>query len=83
MLAFFRGEAFRPNGRPIDLTQSPMVTRDDIPVAFIDGPTVEAIVKRMGEHWYVDAYAVGATDLWWIGPPYCTDYRTFLPAGAC
>lgn len=82
-VGFFRGEALRPNGQPIDLTQTPMVTRDDNPVWSIDGPTVEAFVKRIGGHWYIDAYAVGATDVWWIGPPYCTDYSTLLPAGAC
>ena len=82
-VGLFRGAAQRPGGQQIEITQTPMVTRDDIPVDFIDGPTVEAFVKRLDGHWYIDAYAVGATDVWWIGPPYCADYSTLLPTGAC
>ena len=80
---FFMGTASRPGGVPIDITQTPLVTRDEIPVDFIDGASVQAFVMRAGDHWYVDAYAVGATDVWWMGPPFCAHYSAFLPAGAC
>jgi len=80
---FFMGTASRPGGVPIDITQTPLVTRDEIPVDFIDGASVQAFMMRAGDHWYVDAYAVGATDVWWMGPPFCAHYSAFLPAGAC
>lgn len=80
---FFMGTANRPGGRAIDLVQTPLAIRDEIPVDFIDGSSVQAFVKRLNGHWYIDDYAVGATDVWWIGPPYCEDYSAFLPAGAC
>ena len=80
---FLRGTATRPDGTAINISQSPLVTRDEIPEDFIDGSSVQAFVKQLGGHWYVDAYSVGATDVWWIGPPYCDNYSAFLPEAAC
>lgn len=81
--AFLMAEATRPGGQQIDLTQTPLVLRDGIPTDFIDGASVQAFLKRLDGHWYVEAYAVGATDVWWAGPPYCADYGEMLPQGAC
>ncbi|MEJ6397212.1 hypothetical protein [Yoonia sp. 208BN28-4] len=77
-------EAQRPGGAPIDISQSPMVLRDGEPEWSIDGPTVTAFVVRMADGaWRVDEYAIGATDVWWAGDPYCADYASVLPAMVC
>jgi hypothetical protein len=77
------GYAQRPGGVPIDMSQTPMVLRDRQSPDTIDGPTVQAFVTQLNGHWYVHEYAVGPTDVWWMGDPYCENYSAFLPEQAC
>ena len=80
-VAFVRGvTAMRPGGVPIDLSQTPLFHSGD---ENIYSTNVQAFVKRIDGHWEVDVYVVDPTDIWWIGPPYCDDYATLLPTGAC
>lgn len=81
--AFAQVMAQRPGGVAIDIASTPLAQRDQIPTDFIDGPRMEAFLMRENGFWYIDAYAIGATDVWWVGPPYCADYAQFLPDGAC
>ena len=81
--AFARVMAQRPGGTPISIVETPMVQRDQMPIDLIDGPRMEAFLVNANGKWYVDAYAIGATDVWWIGPPFCGNYAQFLPEQAC
>ncbi|MEL6573367.1 MAG: hypothetical protein AAFQ64_17035 [Pseudomonadota bacterium] len=81
--AFAQVMAQRPGGAPIDLATSPMAQRDQVPTDLIDGPRMEAFLVHENGAWYVDAYAIGATDVWWIGPPFCAAYAQLLPDWAC
>ncbi len=80
---FVQATATRPGGQAININETPLVLRDGVSPDFIDGTSVQAFITQAGGDWYVHAYAVGATDVWWIGDPYCTDYAAFLPEQAC
>lgn len=71
----------RPGGRPIDLARTPLAQRQDL--SLIDGTRTEAFLHRTNGRWQVEDYAVGATDLWWSDPRFCTRYRAVLPAAMC
>lgn len=73
----------RPGGAAIDLSQSPMVSRDGIPPDLIDGAVMVAFLQQIGGHWYIDEYSIGATDVWWAGGEFCADYASMLPKQAC
>jgi len=73
----------RPGGVPIDIMQTPLVTRHGISPDFIDGTSVAAYFDRVAGKWYITEYAVGPTDVWWVGEPYCTDYATVMPSFGC
>jgi len=80
---FVTATATRPGGKPINIHQTPLVLRDEVPTDFIDGTTVQAFITQAGGDWYVHEYVVGATDVWWMGDPYCDDYAAFLPKQVC
>lgn len=81
-LAFARLTAQRPGGVPIDMAQTPMVTRRHHDPSMIDGPRFEVFFARTAGRWYVRDYALGATDAWWFGYD-CATYARFLPEQAC
>lgn len=83
--AFMKVQPQRPGGVPIDLAQTPTVLlRDDSP-GFYDGTVLIAYLSRIEGNWYVYEYAIGSTDVWWVGNPYCSSlgFRSVMPANSC
>lgn len=80
-VCFTQVECQRPGGRPIDLARTPLAQRQDL--SLIDGTRTEAFLFRTAGRWQVEDYAVGATDLWWSDPRFCTRYRAVMPAAMC
>ena len=68
-------------GRPIDLARTPLARRQDL--SLIDGTRTEAFLLRTNGRWQVEDYAVGATDLWWSDPRFCTRYSAVMPRAMC
>jgi|GEM_PF-7033363 len=88
--AFAMLVAQRPGGQRIAIEATPMVQRDGEPPSLIDGslgagPAVQAFLVRRGGQWQVLSYAVGATDAWWVGEPWCKTYgfAPVMPDDAC
>jgi hypothetical protein len=71
--AFAVLEPTRPNGRPIVLNDTPIYKRSDADL--LDGLRTEAIWRKEGGVWRVEAHAIGATDVWW------TDHCGRVPDG--
>lgn len=77
-VALGRLSAQRPGGGRIVIEETPMVVEYGENPAFIDGPEVEVFFVRNGGVWEVYEYAIGATDVWWIGFE-CDKFGTLLP----
>ena len=75
--------AQRPGGGAIDMAAAPMMARDGLSPAEVDGPELVAFLRRGAPgNWQVVAWSTGATDLWW--PTYdCPTFRSLLPEEAC
>lgn len=82
-VAFLSATAQRPGGVPIDLEKTPMVVRDGDPPSLIDGPVLVMFLKQVNGHWYIDDFSIGATDVWWIGDPFCKTFATVMPDYGC
>lgn len=83
--AFVQVQPQRPGGGPIVIADTPMVLRDGEPPSMIDGTVLTAYMNRVAGTWYVFAFAIGSTDAWWVGDPYCTEYgyKSVMPQNAC
>lgn len=68
----------RPGGTPIDLARAPMVLRDELPPDLIDRvdghPTMQAMLQKSGDTWVAVNWAIGPTDVWYAGEPYCAQW---------
>jgi hypothetical protein len=71
--------AQRPGGEAIDISQSPIVQRDEEPIELIDGPVVGALLQKSGEAWVPVHHAVGPTDVWQSWTGYCEVWGPVLP----
>lgn len=60
--AFLDGIALQPNGKPVDLKQTPFKN-----VEPMDGPTVFALLRKKAGHWRIVTYSIGPTDVVWSG----------------
>lgn len=81
-VAFARLDAQRPGGGAIDIPQIPLVTKLGVPPDMIDGPRVEAFLRRTATGWQVIEHATGATDVWWFGYD-CAVFAGVQPVGSC
>ncbi|WP_151719891.1 hypothetical protein [Gemmobacter serpentinus] len=83
--------AQRPGGAAIALDQAPMVARDDMAEDLIDRvdghPTLQVMLQKSGETWVAVNWAIGATDVWYAGEPYCAQWgwaiRAVTGPGPC
>lgn len=83
--AFMQVQPQRPGGAPIVIENTPMVLRDGEPPSLIDGTVLTAYLNRVEGKWYVFQFAIGSTDAWWVGDPYCSayGYKSVMPTNAC
>jgi hypothetical protein len=77
--AFGMLTAQRPGGGPIDMLNSPMVTRGEFDPELIDTPHIEAFWVKSGTTWVTLHWAVGATDLWYQYEPICEIFAPLIP----
>ena len=78
-VAFIAVTAQRPDGSTIDTARSPIVTRDGVDPALVDGARVEALLQKSGRMWVPVDYSVGPTDVWYAFPAYCEIWSQVLP----
>ena len=78
-VAFAMLAAQRPGGGLIDIRTTPMVTRDELEPEYIDGPSLQALLKRSGRMWVAVNHATGPTDAWWYWKEYCPIWHAVLP----
>lgn len=89
-LAFAQVTAQRPGGVPLVIEDAPIHLRDGVSADLIDGsrgagPRIEAFLVRRGGQWQIVDFAVGATDAWFAGEPWCRTYGfgSVMPTGYC
>jgi hypothetical protein len=80
-LAFVNLKAQRPGGRAVDLARTP-IGRNGMAEA-MDGPSIQAFLKRRNGTWQVEHYEIGATDVWYQNSRICAVYRTVLAPEVC
>lgn len=72
--AFSVLQPVRPDGRPINLDTTPLA-QEAGGTEFIDGLRTEVLWRRRSDGWAVEAYGIGATDVWY------EDYCRIVPHG--
>lgn len=72
--AFGVVQPVRPDGRPINLYTTPLA-QEAGGTEFIDGLRTEVLWRRRTDGWAVEAYGIGATDVWY------EDYCRIVPHG--
>ena len=78
-VAFAALSAQRPGGREIDPRQTPGYKRGYIDPDFMDGMTVQALYRKVGETWVAVHWAIGATDVWYAENAFCEEYFAVIP----
>lgn len=68
---FMMGTVQGPAGRPLDWTKSSYAERHASGI--LDGGHIEALARKDARgNWTILEYAIGSTDVWWLGLP--SDY---------
>ncbi len=78
-VAFAMVRAQRPGGGAIDVTKTPGFHRGQLDPDYMDGTTLQALYRKVGETWVAVHWAIGATDVWYAAPEFCPDYFAVLP----
>ncbi len=71
--------AQRPGGAAIDYRQTPGYERGHIDPDFMDGMTVQALYRKVGDTWVAVHWAIGATDVWYADNAFCEEYFAVIP----
>ncbi|SEN25036.1 hypothetical protein SAMN04488103_10426 [Gemmobacter aquatilis] len=69
----------RPGGGQIDLYATPMVQREGMDPAYMDGANMQALLLKEGNTWVAVDWRIGATDAWWADPANCRNWGAVLP----
>jgi hypothetical protein len=78
-LAFASVTAQRPGGGPIDLAATPMARREGLSLAEIDGPRLDALLRKSGRMWVAVLHGIGSTDVWYASETTCDVWAAVLP----
>ena len=78
-VAFASVSAQRPGGMKINIRQTPGYQRGNIDPDFMDGTSVQALYRKMGETWVAVHWAIGATDVWYADTIFCERYFAVIP----
>ncbi len=71
-------KAQRPGGGEIDLYSTLGYTLGTIDPEFMDGTTMQALLRRSGDNWVAVHWAIGATDVWFAYAPFCRRYNAVI-----
>lgn len=74
-IGFASLKAQRPGGGEIDLFATPGYAEKTIDPEFMDGTSMQALLRRSGETWVAVHWAIGPTDVWFAYGPFCRRYR--------
>lgn len=77
-LGFVTVSPRRPGGGVIDPLTTPMALRDPDGTDLMDGVDMQALLEKSGDTWVAVHWAIGATDVWFIGAELCAAYRAVL-----
>ena len=69
----------RPGGGVIDLYSTPGYLRGEFYPDQMDGTSVAVLYRKLRNTWVAVHFSVGATDVWFATPDYCSDYRAVIP----
>ncbi|MVO16750.1 hypothetical protein [Parasedimentitalea huanghaiensis] len=72
--AFASVQPQRPGGRPIDIASTPGFARGEFSPDFMDGTHMQALYIKKGNTWVAVEHAIGATDVWFAGEPFCSSW---------
>lgn len=78
-IGFAAVHAQRPGGGAIDLMQTPGAKNGTLDPEYMDGASMQALMRRSGQTWVAVNWAIGATDVWFAYGPYCRRYRAVIP----
>jgi hypothetical protein len=78
-VAFVNVTAQRPGGAEIDLATSPLVLRDGETPELVDGPHLQALLRKSGRMWVSVQDSIGATDVWYSAGEFCAIWQSVLP----
>lgn len=78
-VAFSSVDAQRPGGGEIDISSTPGGLRGELDEEYMDGSTLQALYRKVGNTWVAVHWAIGATDAWYADPMLCGEYRAVLP----
>ncbi|EBA09159.1 hypothetical protein [Sagittula stellata] len=76
-VAFAMLEPLRKDGRA--MTPADLIPGHSRDIFEFDGPAMQALFRRSGNTWVAVHWAIGATDAWWFGDPYCSDWKSVIP----
>jgi hypothetical protein len=71
-------QAQRPGGGAIDLYATPGFKEGTLEPDFMDGTSMQALLRRSGETWVAVHWAIGPTDLWFAYGPFCRRYGSVI-----
>lgn len=71
-------KAQRPGGGEIDLYQTPGFEQGTIDPEFMDGTTMQGLMRLSGKTWVAVHWAIGATDVWFAYAPFCRRYNSVI-----
>ena len=78
-VAFASVTAQRPGGKKIDLRRTPGFFRGHLDPEFMDGTSIQALYRKVGDTWVAVHWAVGATDVWYADSIFCEEYFPVIP----
>ena len=74
-----RGGRAAPGGKKIDIRQTPGFVRGHLDPEYMDGTSLQALYRKVGNTWVAVHWAVGATDVWYAAPIFCEEYFAVIP----
>lgn len=69
----------RPGGIKIDILKTPGFQRGSLEPNYMDGTGVTVLYEKKRETWVAVHHSIGATDVWFSEPEFCSQYGSVIP----
>jgi hypothetical protein len=69
----------RPGGTRIALNSTPGYLRGEFYLDQMDGTSVSVLYRKLRNTWVAVHFDIGATDVWFASPDYCSEYKAVIP----